>query len=78
MKQTAIDWLKKELEQFGSSSHLHLDWDTFDELIKQAKEMHKQEIIDAFGIGCHHESKRLVGYQDVAEQYYNETYGTGE
>ena len=75
MKQTSIDWLKKELEQFGSSSHLDLDWDTFDELIKQAKEMHKQEIIDAFGIGCHHESKRLVGYQHVAEQYYNETYG---
>ena len=39
-------------------------------------EMEKQQIIDAFGIGCHHESKRLVGYQDIAEQYYNETYGS--
>ena len=37
-------------------------------------EMEKQQIIDAFGIGCHHESKRLVGYQDIAEQYYQETF----
>lgn len=38
--------------------------------------MEKQHIIDAFGVGCHHESKRLIGYQDIAEQYYNETYGS--
>ena len=35
----------------------------------------KNQIIDAFGVGCHLESKRLIGYHDVAEQYYNETYG---
>jgi hypothetical protein len=45
---TSIEWLKKELEDYGSSSHLNLDWETFDELIEQAKEMHKteQEISD--------------------------------
>jgi hypothetical protein len=41
---TSIEWLKKELEDYGSPSHLNLDWETFDELIEQAKEMHKQEM----------------------------------
>ena len=41
---TSIEWLKKELEEYGSSSHLNLDWSTFDELLEQAKEMHKQEM----------------------------------
>jgi hypothetical protein len=40
--------------------------------------MEKEQIIDAFGVGCHHESKRLVGYQDTAEQYYNETFNADE
>jgi hypothetical protein len=37
--------------------------------------MEKEQIEDAFGIGCQVESTRLIGYQDIAEQYYNETYG---
>ena len=75
MKQTSIEWLKKELEDYGSPSHLNLDWETFDELIEQAKEMHKQEIIDA-----HIEGQRVFDKHDhtqwttdQAEQYYQET-----
>ncbi len=37
--------------------------------------MEKEQIIDAFGVGCQVESTRLIGYHDMAEQYYNETYG---
>jgi len=69
-QQTAVEWLKKELETYGSSAVR-----TFGELFDQAKAMEKEQIIDAFGVGCHHESKRLVGYQDTAEQYYQQTYG---
>jgi hypothetical protein len=43
MEQTAIEWLKKELEDYGSNSHLSLGWNTFDELFEQAKEMEKQQ-----------------------------------
>jgi hypothetical protein len=43
MKQTAVEWLKKEFEDYGSSSHLNLDWTTFDELCEKAKEMEKEE-----------------------------------
>ena len=39
VKQTTLEWLKKELEDYGSNSHLSLDWNTFDELFEQAKKM---------------------------------------
>jgi hypothetical protein len=58
-KQTAVDWLlelskQRELDKF--------DWE-------QAKEMHKQEIIEAWEDGHDSFSTRN------AEQYYNETFG---
>ena len=68
MKQTAIEWLFQQL------------WDepkdkfTWYALKEKAKEMEKQQIIDAFGVGCQVESTRLIGYQSMAEQYYNETF----
>ena len=57
-KQTAVDWLKEELEQYGSSSHLSLDWSTFDELVEQAKVMQREQIVEAYLEGVqtiHHE-----------------------
>jgi hypothetical protein len=70
-KQSSVDWLVNELELYyiGESKLVHY------EIIEQAKEMHKQEIMDAFGVGCHVESTRLIHYNDMAEQYYNETFG---
>lgn len=56
-RQSAVDWLKKELEDYGSSSHLNLDWQTFDELCEQAKQLEKEqqerlidETLTAYGI----------------------------
>ena len=66
--QTAVEWLEQELKKIPFVNVI--------DVFEQAKEMEKQQIIDAFGIGCHHESKRLVGYQDIAEQYYTSTYGS--
>ena len=73
-KQTAIEWLVDQLECFGNKHELTVSWTTVDELVEQAKAIHKEEIINSFGVGCHLESKRLVGYHDIAEQYYNETF----
>ena len=73
-KQTAVEWLVDQLECFGNKHELTVSWTTVDELVEQAKAMHKEEIINSFGVGCHLESKRLVGYHDIAEQYYNETF----
>ena len=68
-KQTAVEYLLEELNDNGFS-HLYLAED----IIEQAKEMEKEQIIDAFGVGCHVESTRLIHYDDMAEQYYNETF----
>ena len=73
MAQSSIEWLVEQVNSDCLNS-------TFikPELIQQAKAMHKEEIINSFGVGCHLESKRLVGYHDIAEQYYNETFNNNE
>ena len=64
-KQTAVDYLFNELIANPGN---------FIKAYKQAKEMEKEQIIDAFGVGCQVESTRLIGYQDIADDYYNETF----
>ena len=60
MKQTAVEWLENEFQEmckdFGG---IHID---FIERFEQAKEIEKQQIIDA------------VGAPIIGEQYYNETF----
>ena len=68
---TAVIWLKKQLEDYGSNSHLTLNWDTFDELCEQAKEMEKEQIKDAY----FHGSEDLNFRKRSPTKYYNETYG---
>ena len=75
-KQTAIEWL---IEKTTESGHLWLtdkpdDMDELSLIIEKAKEMEKEQIIDAFGVGCQVESTRLIGYHDMAEDYYNKNY----
>jgi hypothetical protein len=74
MKQTAVEWLHTKLSTCTSEELVG----NVNNWFEQAKKMEKEQIIDAFGVGCHHESKRLVGYQDTAEQYYNETFNADE
>jgi hypothetical protein len=71
-QQTAVEWLKKELEEYGSSSHLNLDWETFDELCEQAKQMEKEQIMNAVydSMGTNFDPN-----MGRAQQYYNEKYG---
>jgi hypothetical protein len=62
MKQTAVEWL---YERFLSAGYaVNSEWK------KQAKEMEKEQIIDA-----HIDGQSLVSCKDeYAEQYYNETF----
>lgn len=45
------------------------------DLLEHYKPMHKEEIIDSFGVGCQVEASRLIGYHKMAEQYYKEEFG---
>ena len=59
MKQTAVEWL---VEQFD----LTLDLPIIKNVVDKAKEMEKQEIIDAY------ETSHIS--MMTSEQYYNETF----
>ena len=41
MRQTAVEWLSKELESYGDPQFCEIEWEQLDSLIKQAKEMEK-------------------------------------
>ena len=71
-KQSSIEWLEQALE--GTILTHEQIMQTIG-LFEQAKAMHKEEIIDSFGVGCQVESTRLIGYHGMAEKYYNETFG---
>jgi hypothetical protein len=69
IKQTAVEWLIKKLTNrengiFDGFPHLSVG-----EIYEQAKEMEKQQIIDAYKFGISDE------YVIGSEQYYNETFG---
>ncbi len=59
-KETAVDWLFSQLPD-----HLRLSRDGFD-MIQQAKELEKEQIVNAY--------KNGVSGTKLAEQYYKETY----
>ena len=62
-QQTAIEWI---IEQFAKYYAIH----QLDEEIEQAKQMEKEQIIDAFFDGAY-DADNISG-----EQYYNEAYGS--
>lgn len=65
MKQTAVEWLAEKLIHAEPNI---LEWDKY---IKQAKQMEKEQIINA-----HKEGNKYNGWalQHEHEQYYNETF----
>ena len=67
--QTAVSWLLKELAKNMNFVPM-VHWHSIGELIKEAKEMEKQQIIEAYSNnGWNDEDQRAN-----AEQYYNQTY----
>jgi len=58
---TSIEWLIERLK------YRFLNNDTEESIFEQAKQMHKQEIIDAY-------DKNIMGRVNYGEQYYQETF----
>lgn len=79
MEQTAVEWLKMQLEIRSGIKEITVDSKTFEELCKQAKEMFEKQIINASNesylniklIKRSVENKKVLS---VGEQYYNETF----
>jgi len=76
MKQTAVEWLenkfKEELVLINSADgyHIFIRVEKFDELLNQAKEMEKEQIMDAYNDGYSDSDNENL----TNKQYYNETY----
>lgn len=71
---TAVEWLINELQLYyeGKSKLVYY------EIIEQAKEMEKQQIIDAFDEGQEYEYQYHINNTPKfdSQTYYNETYGS--
>jgi len=67
MKQTAVEWLVKQLEGVYESDYLN-------KLVEQAKEMEKEQICKAWNDRAGFDKVLVYTDRRTAEQYYNETY----
>lgn len=73
-KQSSIEWLVTELNQMIDYIPLS-KWDKIADIVQQAKQMHKEELIE-FGNDClEYMVTDWKGQQTVGEEYYQETYG---
>jgi hypothetical protein len=80
--KTVVEWLVEELGFVEYEGLSQPEW--IKNLILQAKEMEKQQIIDAYeegteeGIMRHSSEEYNIEYYVNAEQYYNENYKQDE
>jgi hypothetical protein len=69
-RQTAVEWLVTQLEGEESLVARIVGLKEYNQIVKQAKQMEKEQIIDA-AKSCNY----IGGATNIeAEQYYNETY----
>jgi len=59
---TSIEWLIEMVSKMGYVSA---------DIVEQAKEMHKKEIIDAY-----HTNPQEAKWKNIGVNYYNETFGS--
>jgi len=72
MKQTAVEWLIEQMiERKYFAKDVPLSYTTLEHLVNQAKEMEKEQIIDAYDAGLY---DTTFCEKVHAEQYYNETF----
>ena len=80
--QTTVDWLIEQIEQQvyridhkDNRINISISFEDLMSIKKQAKQMEKEQIINTYLNAC----ARVTPYgyyNDSAEQYYNETYGS--
>ena len=75
MNQTAVDFIKLKVEEYGDPDMCQITWKEFDSIIEQAKEMEKQQITNAFDNGQNSEDYFFPSLKlKESEVYYNEIY----
>ena len=69
-KQTAVEWLYNHLFPNQLDGFSEEEWSKIDKAFKQAKEMEKEQIIDA----CNQIDVIGLDHEQPGEQYYNKTH----
>jgi len=64
--ETAVEYLVEKLKEYN-----HLSYDEQSWIFQQAKEMEKEQIMDAVNFG---DARGKITTYCTAEQYYNETF----
>ena len=73
MKQTAVEWLVENIREKGLVAAL---WN--EKVFEQAKEIEKQQIIDAHGSKLISPKGLASEYWVNGEEYYNKTFNKGQ
>ncbi len=78
--QSSVEWIIKQLifkTEFENlpNQYVLMSDKNIDNIIEQAKEMEKEQIINAFWNGDNTDCTSEQNVKEFAEQYYNETYG---
>lgn len=66
MKQTAVEWLAEQINIQDTG----LSYYYFKQMVKQAKELEKKQIIES-----HNNGKNILHPNENGEQYYKDNYG---
>ena len=81
--KTAVEWFNEQIklnaefrEIFKGRVSFIIGLSKIDELLKQAKEMEKEQIVESFSLGIisHHDAFKNQNKWNNGEQYYNETF----
>ena len=76
MKQTAVEWLVEQLKTMDTKSfnrliQIEMSRENFEECFEHAKEMEKEQIIEAHNSGY---SEGIYQSCESGDEYYNETF----
>ena len=69
-QQTAVEWIQQQIRTKGITHNLSIG-----EILDQAKEMEKEQIIEAYQQGITDEHGDTITFATEGEDYYNQTYG---
>ena len=70
-KQTAVQFIKEQIELDSDTSFFNIDWDKFDEIIDKAKAMEKEQMHKCASFW---RGKENAIEKPIFKQYYNETF----
>ena len=74
-KQTAVEWLKLQLETYGDPQYCELTWKELDELVEQAKAIEREQMMKLISFVRMH-NKMGKSANNLLEEF--ETYKGGE